>query len=204
MRPFPLPTPATCWRDDHAAQLVEFAVALPLLVFFVVGIFDFSSAFTFKQRLTNMARDAAHVAAIDPSGDVQSGTALPLSVLNVFQIVDNYLLVNNLNDCGLSNGTPNPSNAGLIWTFTANTGCPAPGLKIVVNRGYYFPASGGTLPPDTCQPSQGLGSQVAVIATCVSVKYPYPWRFGRAASLLGFSDTLPPQITAIGVVMNED
>jgi Flp pilus assembly protein TadG len=37
-------------RHDHAAQLVEFAVALPLLVVFVVGIFDFSSAFTLKLR----------------------------------------------------------------------------------------------------------------------------------------------------------
>jgi hypothetical protein len=38
----------------------------------------------------------------------------------------------------------------------------------------------------------------------VSIQYPYPWKFGRAASLLGFSDTLPAQITAIGVAMNED
>ena len=35
--------------DDHGAQLVEFAVALPLLVVFVVGIFDFSNAFNYTQ-----------------------------------------------------------------------------------------------------------------------------------------------------------
>ena len=63
------------WRDDQAAQLVEFAVSLPLLVLFVVGIFDFSNAFTLKQKLTNVARDAARAAAAEPSSDLQS--ALP-------------------------------------------------------------------------------------------------------------------------------
>src|SRR5579871_1785524 len=38
------------WHQDSAAQLVEFAVTLPLLVVFVVGIFDFSGAFTLKQK----------------------------------------------------------------------------------------------------------------------------------------------------------
>ena len=190
-------------HDEQAAQIVEFAVALPLLVMFVVGIFDFSTAFTFKQRLTNMARDAAHVAAADPTGDVLPGTAFPISVADVAQIVDNYLTVNNINDCGLSSQTT-PANSGLTWTITANgNGCPPAGLTVVVNRGYYFPATGSTLPPANCQ-SQNPGSQVAVIGTCVSVQYPYPWKFGRVASLIGSRDTLPTQITAVGVSMNEN
>ena len=188
-------------HDERAAQIVEFAVALPLLVLFVVGIFDFSTAFTFKQRLTNMARDAAHVAASDPSGDVLPGAATPGSVIDVFQIVENYLLVNNVNDCGLK---LNPTNSGLTWTFTANgNGCPSAGITLVVNRGYYFPVTGATLPAANCQ-SQNPGSQVAVIGTCVSIQYPYPWKFGRVANLIGSRDTLPTQITAVGVSMNED
>lgn len=192
------------WREKDAAQIVEFAVALPLLVVFVVGIFDFSTAFTFKQRLTNMARDAAHVAATDPSNDVLQGTVSPVSVTDVFQIVDNYFLVNNVNDCGLSSNS-GPSYSGLLtWKFSATgNGCPSPGLTIYVNRAYYFPVTGAALPGSTCQ-SQSPGSQAAVVGTCVSIQYPYPWKFGRAASLLGFSDTLPAQITATGVAMNED
>ena len=73
-------------HDDTAAQLVEFAVTLPLLVVFVVGIFDFSGAFTLKQKLTNVARDAARAAAADPASDLQS--ASPLSVNDAFQVVD--------------------------------------------------------------------------------------------------------------------
>ena len=75
-------------------------MTLPLLVVFVVGIFDFSSAFTLKQKLTNVARDAARAAAADPANDLQSSS--PMSVNDAFQVVDSYLLANNLNDCGIT------------------------------------------------------------------------------------------------------
>src|SRR5271170_7996586 len=74
------------FRDDRAAQIVEFAVALPLLVVFVVGIFDFSGAFTLKQKLTNVARDAARAAASDPASDLTAPqAAVPISVSDAFQ-----------------------------------------------------------------------------------------------------------------------
>ncbi|HYM79713.1 MAG TPA: TadE family protein [Candidatus Dormibacteraeota bacterium] len=190
---------------ESGAQIVEFAVALPLLVLFVVGIFDFSNAFTLKQRLTNIARDAARASAADPSNDLQgaiTGTN-PVSVMDVYYIVDNYLLGSKLNDCGLSTST-SAAVSGLTWTFTASgNGCPTPGLTIIVNRGYYYPANGGAVPGTTCQ-SQNSAGQPAVISTCVSIQYAYPWRFGRAASLLGSTTLLPAQISAVAVSFNEN
>jgi len=124
-------------HDDQAAQLVEFAVSLPLLVVFVVGIFDFSNAFTLKQKLTNVARDAARAAAADPANDLQA--RLPASVDDAFEVIDHYLVANKINDCGIA---PSGAPSGLTWTFTANgNGCPTGGLTIIVNRGYYFPAA---------------------------------------------------------------
>ena len=40
------------WAEKCASQIVEFALSLPILVFFVVGIFDFSGALSLKQKLT--------------------------------------------------------------------------------------------------------------------------------------------------------
>ena len=186
-------------RQDRAAQLVEFAVSLPLLVVFVVGIFDFSNAFTLKQRLTNLARDAARVAAADPSSDVQPG-ATPVSVMDAFYVVDNYLQANNINDCGVSS---TPTGSALTWTFQANgNGCPAT-LTIIVNRGYYFPVTGAPTPAISCAPTSPNGA-TAVIGTCVSIQYPYPWRFSRAASLLGSNYTLPAQVSAVAIALNEN
>lgn len=190
------------WRNDHAAQLVEFAVALPLLVVFVVGIFDFSNAFTIKQKLTNVARDAARAAAADPANDLQSPAATPASVLDAFQDIDNYLVANKLNDCGISSSTPT-STGPLTWKYTATTGCPPGGLTIIINRGYYFPSTGATLPSVNCT-AQNPGSGTAVIGTCVTIEYGYAWRFGRAASLLGATSALPNAITVTAVAMNEN
>jgi Flp pilus assembly protein TadG len=191
------------WRDDRAAQLVEFAVSLPLLVVFVVGIFDFSNAFTLKQKLTNAARDGARVAAADPANDLQSpSTAVPVSVADAFQDVDNYLIANHINDCGI---TPSTSPVGLTWTSTASgSGC---GLTIIINRGYYFSPVAATQPANVnCQPPPlgGGATQTAIIGTCVSIQYTYPWRFGKVASLLGSAASLPTQVTAAAVAMNEN
>jgi Flp pilus assembly protein TadG len=187
-------------RDDHGAQLAEFAVALPLLVLFVVGIFDFSNAFTFKQKLTNIARDAARVAAGDPANDLAS-QPVPTSVIDAFQVVDNYLIGNNLSDCGINT---TPSKSGLTFTYTGTgANCPTGGLTIIINRGYYFPAAAATQPAAVnCQPL--TVPSAAIIGTCVSIQYAYAWRFGNVASLLGRSTLLPPTITAVAVAMNEN
>ena len=188
-------------RHDRAAQIVEFAVTLPLLVVFVVGIFDFSGAFTLKQKLTNVARDAARAAAADPSTDLKGAvTSVPVSVSDVFQIVDNYLTINNLDDCGLKL----VGSSGLTWTYAGTTGCPGSGLTVIVNRGYTFPASGTGQPASLDCSSRAAGLRTAVIATCVSIQYPYQWRFGRVARLLGSATSLPTQISATAVAMNEN
>ena len=185
-------------RDDRAAQLVEFAVSLPLLVVFVVGIFDFSGAFTLKQKLTNAARDAARAAAADPASDLRA--TVPVSVSDAFQIVDKYLIVNKLNDCGLAFKT---FSAPATWIYNGTAGCQNGISTLTINRGYYFPSTSVQPPSLTCTP-QAPGGQTAVIATCVSIQYAYQWRFGRVASLLGSAASLPTQITATAVAMNEN
>lgn len=193
-------------RNDRGAQLVEFAVALPLLVLFVVGIFDFSNAFTFKQKLTNIARDAARVAAADPAGDLRAPTTTaPASVIDAFQVIDAYLIANKINDCLITlSGAP----SNLTWTSTANgNGCATGGLTIVINRGYYFsPGSAAQVANVNCatQPLTGGSSQTAIIGTCVSISYAYQWRFGKIASVLGSTMSLPMSITVASIAMNEN
>jgi Flp pilus assembly protein TadG len=190
--------------DERAAQLVEFAVALPLLVMFVVGIFDFSGAYTLKQKLRNITRDAARVAAADPAGDLSSyaGNA-PASVVDAFNVVDNYLLANKISDCGVKASSVT-SIGTLTWQYTvAPSGSPPCGITLTINRGYIFPQTGTTPPSSTCA-AQSAGSGTALVGTCVSLQYTYNWRFGRVTSILGLSTTLPSQIPAVGVALNEN
>jgi len=193
-------------REERGAQIVEFAVSLPLLVVFVVGIFDFSGAFTLKQKLTNIARDAARVAAADPASDVpSSSTTLPASVADAYQLIASYFTANQLNNCGVTAGSGSFA-APATWTFSASgSGCAGSGLIIIINRGYYFPETSGSLPPSvSCQPPVVVGAQTAVIGTCVSIQYAYAWRFGNVASLLGSTTVLPSALSATAVAVNEN
>lgn len=191
------------WQSENATQLAEFAITLPLLVVFVVGIFDFSGAFTLKQKLTNIARDTARAAAADPATDLTS--TLPYSVNDAFYAFDNYLLANNINDCGIK--PPAPSGQTLTWqaTVTGSTGAPC-GITFTINRGYYFPLAipATTPPPLSCLPQAPAGAATQVVATCVSIQYVYQWRFGQVSSLLGRRAALPTSISAVAVAMNEN
>jgi Flp pilus assembly protein TadG len=163
-------------HDDRATQIAEFAISLPLLVVFVVGIFDFSGALTLKQKLTNAARDAARVAAADPSNDLAGPptSSVPVSVSDAFQVVDNYLLSEKINDCGLGSALPVQSGTSLTWISTAAS-CPnvAPfsGIILTINRGFVTAQSIG-------------GNSTDVVNTQVTIQYAYKWRFNSIITLL--------------------
>jgi Flp pilus assembly protein TadG len=176
--------------DNTASQLAEFAVSLPLLVVFVVGIFDFGGAFTVKQKLANAAREGARAAAAGPASDVGRSSAAPVSVNDAVQVVDNYLLGENINDCGL-NGSSG-LGASLTWTYHVTiTGPPVCDLKLIINRGC------------TTQKNTAEGT-VYVVDTCVTIEYAYNWRFNNVIGLLRGSLTLPSKLTTTAVAFNEN
>jgi hypothetical protein len=196
-------------EDDRAAQIVEFAVSLPLLVVFVVGIFDFSGALSLKQKLTNAAREAARVAAADPANDLGNGAgAPPMSVSDAFWVFDNYLLSEKINDCGLGRGSePQPSGTPFTWIANAQSnGCPGFGLTFTINRGYYFPQTGASQAPSSCIPTQLSGGQTGLMGTCVTIQYGYKWRFNSVITLLVPSATYASisYITTTATVFNEN
>jgi TadE-like protein len=190
------------WRNEHASQMVEFAVSLPLLMVFAVGIFDFSGAFALKHKLANAAREGARAAAADPASDlVGYSTPVPASVGDAMQVVDNYLVDSKINDCGLS-GATGTSSANLTWTYTAS-GCAGGGtLTLTINRGYFL-ANGATQAAADCS-KPAIGATLTILATCVNIQYPYTWRFDRVIKLLGTTSNVPSILTSTAVAINEN
>jgi hypothetical protein len=178
--------------SERGAEIVELATSLPVLVLFVIGIFDFTNAVTLKQKLTNAAREGARVAAADPASDLANATApsgFPASVTDAFYVVDRYLLSEKVNDCGLNSQPLSP--AGLTWTATANgLGCTGSGLVLTINRGCTSAASAGNTGND-------------IVGTCVTIQYPYTWQFSAASGLFG-SFGLPTSITTTATAYNEN
>jgi Flp pilus assembly protein TadG len=177
--------------DATGSQLLEFAVALPLLVVFVVGIFDFGGAFNEKQMLNNIAREGARFASSLPTNDLDTiGT--PASITAIRDLVVSHLQTARLNDCGLATqaGVNGPATT---WTYTAGGGsCPAP-LVLTIEREYAFPTLVGS---DTFQ----------VMSTRVRLKYPYSWHFNKVVQLLvpGATYGAVTQINTDATVPNMD
>ena len=177
--------------DTAGSQLLEFAVALPLLVVFVVGIFDFGGAFDLKQKLSNTVREGARFASSLPTSDLDAlGT--PASVTAIRDLVDSHLQAARLNDCGLA-GQAGLNGPPTTWTYTtAGGGCPAP-LVLKVERGYSFQTVVGV-------------NTFNVMSTRVTLQYPYSWHFNRVIQMLvpGATYLGVSQITTDATVPNMD
>jgi Flp pilus assembly protein TadG len=171
-------------RDVQGAALLEFAISLPLLVVFVVGIYDFSGAFNQKQKIEQAAQEGAIIAGAQPTSDIASPTA-PDSLLPVVSAV-----FNSLAGSGVLQGCTLPATAsgpvGLTWTYKIS-GCPDQ-LVITINRGTVV---------NSVSP--------AVVGTNVQVQYPYHWRFNSVIQLLipGASYAATTQVTESATVHNQ-
>ena len=173
-------------RDVQGAALLEFAISLPLLVVFVVGIYDFSGAFNQKQKIEQAAQEGAIIAGAQPTSDIASPTA-PASLLPVVSAVYNSLVGSGV----LPTGTCAPPGAasgpaGVAWQYTL-AGCPD-SLIITINPGVVI-----------------TSVSPAVVGTNVQVQYPYHWRFNSVIQLLipGAGYAATTQVTESATVHNQ-
>jgi hypothetical protein len=169
-------------KDSRGSALLEFAISLPLLVVFIVGIYDFSGAFNQKQKIAQAAQEGAIVAGAQPMSDIQTNPAGPQSLLPVVTAIFNSLVSSGVvpgGACGPPGTVTAPGT--LTWMYqisgcsTANGGGDL--LTITINRGC---VCGGSCTSPTCHT---LGPPY-LVGTVVTVQYPYHWRFGSAIQLL--------------------
>jgi Flp pilus assembly protein TadG len=160
-------------RDTEGSALLEFAIVLPLLVVFIVGIYDFSGAANQKQKIEHAALAGATAAAGQPTGDLDS--ANPDSLQPVVNVIFNSLAgegvlpLANQGTCTVPvAGAP---SGAVTWTYTISGCSPASAddLVITINR-----AVMGTDVPGT----------PTTVSTAVSVSFPYHWRFNSVIQLL--------------------
>jgi Flp pilus assembly protein TadG len=163
--------------DERGSALLEFAITLPLLVVFVVGIYDFSGAFNQKQKIEQAAQEGAIIAGAEPRSDIQSNNGNPASLQAVMTAVLNSLAAGGvLPNAACGPYTITPPSGNLTWTYTisgCNSAYSSDNLVITINRGFVC----------TAGPACTAAAPVAV-GTSVTVTYPYHWKFNSAIQLL--------------------
>lgn len=78
-------------RRDSGQALAEIAIALPILLLMMVGIFEFARAYQIQQVVVNAAREGAREVVLPPNGS-GGGTVARAQV-----VVNNYLASGNVN-----------------------------------------------------------------------------------------------------------
>lgn len=173
-------------RESGGSAILEFALVLPVLVVFVVGIYDFSGAFNEKQKIEQAAQEGAIVAGGQPVVDLDSPNPSSLQpvVFAVFNSLagSSVLTQANQGTCTLNPAPTASQTVGTLkWTYSisgcsnypsdSNPGCmsdTSDKLWIVINRG--VPPNVVTIP--------------VPVETSVTVSYNYHWRFNSAIQLL--------------------
>jgi len=170
------------WNGE-GSQLLEFALAIPFLIVFVVGIFDFGEVYNLKQKLNNSSREAARFASSE-----NSGTSLNTSDVNaVRDVVSTYLTNAGVTQCAIG---ATPAVAGFIYTYnSSSTGCGGGNFALVIDREYVMTANGRT-----------------VAGTHVTLTYPFNWTIGKMIGFMLPSSTLnaalPAKISTDSVMQN--
>jgi hypothetical protein len=178
----------------EGSQIAEFAISAPLLVVLAFGIFDFSGAFTMKEKVMSAAQQGSALAADQATRDL--GNASPDSVLAARDSVFNYLANEkilpkaNLGTCVPTSSIVSHTALALVWSYSIS-GCgnfPSDTLVITIDRGYVF-ASGTE----------------NVASSRVSISYPYHWQFDRVIGLVAAGASYLPttQIIADAIAQNQ-
>jgi Flp pilus assembly protein TadG len=115
------------WGSERGAELIEFAIVLPILMLLVAGIFDFGMMFRTFEAVTNAAREGARVAVL-PGYELN---------VDVESRVNAYLNASGLNNAN-SVTSPNITVATSAGTFTAR--------QVTVVYNYPFVVLGGVAP----------------------------------------------------------
>jgi Flp pilus assembly protein TadG len=163
---------ANARRQTEGSALLEFAIVLPLLVVFIVGIYDFSGAYIEKQKIGHAAQTGAIAAAGQATGDMDPTIGNPDSLQPVVNVIFNSLAAEgvlpmaNQGNCKPASATV--TNSQLQWTYTISD-CSAPAVDVLtttIDRGAIVDG-----PP-------------ATVSTVVTVSYPYHWRFNSVIQLV--------------------
>jgi Flp pilus assembly protein TadG len=101
------------WHDQRGQALAEFAIVLPLILFFIAAILEFGRAWNIKQAVTDAAREGArYTVVMDPSMTVQ----------DVEDKIEERLALASIETSNITISSPDPACAVLADCFHTDVG----------------------------------------------------------------------------------
>jgi Flp pilus assembly protein TadG len=166
-------------RED-GAELLEFALVLPILLVMLVGVIDFGQAWAVKDKLAGAAREGARVAIAEfnDTTNPQCSGGTPCSVQAAASAATAYLNNAGVDICGLDPATSTPTAGTFAWTYTSGTCASGTTWTLLVERAVPMTNNG-----------------VTALGTRVTLSYPFAWNFANVAGLLGGTNFFTSTVT---------
>lgn len=128
----PMTSMADRLRSERGAELIEFALVVPMLLLILLGIADFGFMFQRYEVLTNAAREGARVAVLPNGGGTYSTADVRMRVCS-------YLTTGGVP----TTGCPAPTNPVISVTdttvpLTGGATLPAKRVQVTYSHSYLF------------------------------------------------------------------
>jgi Flp pilus assembly protein TadG len=101
------------WQDERGQALAEFAMVLPLILFFIAAILEFGRAWNIKQAVTDAAREGARYAVVMDAS---------MSVSDVEDKIEERLALASIETSNITISSPDPACAVLADCFHTDEG----------------------------------------------------------------------------------
>lgn len=169
--------------ETEGSQLLEFAMTLPLLLVFVMGVVQFAGAFNLKQKMANAAREGARIMV----SSVLAGSGCTSSAQNCSAQAAAQAVANYMTEAGVDSSCISPTGLTSTGTETWSYTCKS-GISLTINHLYVYTPTGGS----------------PVTGTQVTLTYPYTWFLNDILQPLvpGANISLPKDLTETAVMQN--
>ena len=101
------------WKDERGQALAEFAIVLPMILFFIAAILEFGRAWNIKQAVTDAAREGARYAVVMDAS---------MTVAEVEDKIEERLALSSIETSSISISSPDPACAVLADCFHTELG----------------------------------------------------------------------------------
>jgi Flp pilus assembly protein TadG len=104
------------WRSARGAELIEFAIVVPLLVLLLAGIFDFGMMFRSYEAVTNAAREGARVGILPGYADADIRARVD-AYMSVSGLTGDYTVTVDTMAIETGAGTFNARSVAVNYTY---------------------------------------------------------------------------------------
>jgi TadE-like protein len=164
---------------EWGAAMVEFAIAFPVLVFFILGFIDFSRFLTYQAALDRAASQTLMQAQTDPDIELEDGPEFDAAI-NALKL----LAQEKVTQMGIASSAAAGSNHASIW-LSAEPDIQIPSGGVITTAG------GAPITIDSIERMEGTPIRISLSATMQTFIPQFIGQVSMTGEAIGYRELIP-------------